>query len=350
VPDRCKNRLKDVIGSRAIGLTGELRLSGKKYQPASSVKMKGLRVPFQPGLIHAIKITRPEIIITDGFFQWTYAALWLRLWQKVPHLMCYEATAHTEKDAGWFRVLYRRWSSRLIDHISCNGSLSRKYILSLGYPAERISIGNMAVDVEDLHVKSSQMTENEKTDLKLKTGVKGKLAIFIGRLVPLKGVDKLIEAWRIVYKNNVGIQLLIIGDGDKREEYEKGCLEKGLSNVLFVGNIEYDSIYKYLSIADLFIIPTLRDNWSLVVPEAMSCGLPVICSKYNGCWPELVKSENGWVFDPLDPVSFSETLKIAWNSRKRWKEMGRQSLKIIRNYSPDKIAESIYLGCAKITN
>lgn len=63
-------------------------------------------------------------------------------------------------------------------------------------------------------------------------------------------------------------------------------------------------VYKYYAIADVFILPTLEDNWSLVVPEAMSCGLPVATSIYNGCAPELVKKDiNGIVFDPLSQES-----------------------------------------------
>lgn len=62
-----------------------------------------------------------------------------------------------------------------------------------------------------------------------------------------------------------------------------------MRSVHFLGKIPYQEVYKYYGIADVFVLPTLEDNWSLVVPEAMSCGLPVATSIYNGCHPELVK-------------------------------------------------------------
>ena len=56
-------------------------------------------------------------------------------------------------------------------------------------------------------------------------------------------------------------------------------------------------------------MPTWQDNWSLVVPDAMACGLRVLCSKFNGGWPELAhEDENGYVFSPLVQENFVSTL------------------------------------------
>ncbi len=348
VPQRCREKLGKILGERSIGLSGEIRLSGKKLQPATSTLVKGLRVPVQPGLIKNIRKTEPDVIITDGFFQWTYSALFLRFFKRIPHIMCYEATLHTERNISRFRELYRRLASRYIDHIFCNGSLSSEYVLTLGYPEEKISLGNMTADIKGLQTKMQELTELEKSGIKRELRTNGKVMIFTGRLVPLKGIDRLIEVWKSVFKSNSGISLLIIGDGDQKEQLERKCREDGIGNIIFGGSVDYDSICKYLGIADICIMPSLRDNWSLVVPEAMSCGLPVICSKYNGCWPELVKPENGWVFDPLDSEDFLKTLTIAWENRDKWADMGKESLRIVENYAPDKIAGSIYSACKSL--
>ena len=115
-----------------------------------------------------------------------------------------------------------------------------------------------------------------------------------------------------------------------------------MENVHFTGTISHDSLPNYLAISNVLIIPTLQDNWSLVVPEAMSCKLPIICSKYNGCWPELVKPENGWVFDPLSKESFVNILKQVVHDEKRWQTMGRASLGIVQGYTPEKIAKGLH--------
>ena len=100
--------------------------------------------------------------------------------------------------------------------------------------------------------------------------------------------------------------------------------------------------------SDVFIIPTLQDNWSLVVPEAMACGLPIACSKYNGCWPELVKPENGWVFDPLNQEETVKTLqKIGSCNTSQLRSMGKCSREIVQDFSPGKAAQAIFNACAK---
>lgn len=93
------------------------------------------------------------------------------------------------------------------------------------------------------------------------------------------------------------------------------------------------------------MIPTLEDNWSLVVPEAMACGLPILCSVYNGCHPELVRPENGWTFDPLSPESLTGALQNAYLARADLPEMGRHSRRIVHDFSPEMIARNMLESC-----
>jgi len=80
----------------------------------------------------------------------------------------------------------------------------------------------------------------------------------------------------------------------------------------------------------------------------MACGLPIASSIYNGCWPELVYGENGWVFDPLDPENLVHTLKQIMADAHRWEAMGQDSLNRVREHSPKKIAEGLYESCKSL--
>lgn len=350
VPIRCQEKLASILGERAIGLKGELRLTGKKSQPLSSAKKNGIRIPVQPGLIKEIKKSKPELLLSDGFFQWTYATLWLRFWKRIPHLMLYEGTKHTERNAGKLRTAYRKIASKFIDQIACNGSLSAKYISSLGYPKSKTHLGNMAADTEDLPQKQSQFSLEDRTKLKNELGLNQFVFLFIGRLVTLKGVDKLIDVWLKTFASNQEVSLLIVGGGPEETSLKNKTKDSNCTNISFTGEVDYDLIYQYFGVANIFIIPTLQDNWSLVVPEAMSCRLPILSSKYNGCWPELIKTENGWVFDPLDIENFSNVLQTAWNNKEKWSEMGNNSSDLVQDYTPEKVAFRIYNVCKLTRN
>ena len=342
VPERCQNRIHEILGDRAFGLAGEIRLSGKKNAPISSVSRKGIRIPFQPNLLKTARKTKPDVTVSDGFFQWTYASLLLRFWNHIPHVMCYETTKHTEKHAQFFRTWYRKFASRWIDHICCNGSLCKEYTMALGYPKSRISTGQMAADSEQLAQSCFAIADDAMHAFRSQNGLEGKLVfLFVGRLVELKGLRQLLEAWALAKPDAA---ILLAGDGPERPALEDFCKQNSI-NAVFAGNIDYANIAMFYRAADCLVIPTLQDNWSLVVPEAMSCGLPVATSIYNGCHPELVHPENGWIFDPYDTKGTAEVLKSIVASKAKLPAMGAASRTIVASHTPKHAAAAIYNAC-----
>lgn len=346
VPEHLTQIMKNELGERCIPLKGEIRLVGKKKNPVSFSNAKNIRIPIQKGLINTIKNTNPDIIITDGFFQWTYAPLVIKLFnKKVKHVMCYEGWQHTERNMQFFRIWYRKLAMKLIDSICCNGILSKKYVESLGYPSEKISLGNMAADTSFFSEKSSEITQCDIDSFRKRMNLKGTVYCFSGRLVQLKGIKELVVAWKN-FSINKNVTLFIIGDGPLKEELESYINDNNLSNIIFAGFVNYVDLPIYYKASDIFIIPTLQDNWSLVVPEAMACELPIMSSIYNGCYPELVTKENGWIFDPLDKVNMESTLSNSYKNIN--KEMGIKSKEIVLNFTPQIIAGNIFKTLLKL--
>lgn len=344
VPDRCGRKIERALGQRAKGLRGELAL---RWSCGDGFTNRGLRIPYQRGLVKAILDEEPDVLISDGFFQWTYAALYVRATRRIPHVMCYEKTCHTERNAQWYRTAYRRFAMRWIDAMCCNGALCAEYAESLGYPSDRITLGHMVADVEGLRRNAANVTATQIRELRAGLALDGLVFLYVGRLIRLKGLQELLAAWRR-FCGTVGkdkATLLIVGDGPQREDLEQLCRNRGLSNVRFAGAVDYDELALYYRSADVFTIPTLEDNWSLVVSEAMACGLPVMCSIYNGCWPELVSPENGWTFDPLDTEQTRSVLMDVLDARARFDAMGRASERIVAGHEPKTAARQIHQAC-----
>lgn len=345
-PQRCQEKLKKELGARAIALTGEIRI-GNRFQ--LGVANKGIRIPIQKNLVRTISATQPDILVSDGFFQWTYAPLWLRFkkWGDVKHVMCYEKTPHTERNAPKWRILYRRFVSKWIDAIDCNGQLTAEFITNTIKYNKVVTYGHMAADTEGI-VKNVQNTTQIQLDaIRNLYKLNSLTFIYVGRLIPLKGLIELLRAW--VVADIQDATLMLVGDGKQRNEIEEFIHNHHIENVKIVGAVNYDDLGPYYKVADCFIIPTLEDNWSLVVPEAMAAGLPIACSVYNGCYPELVKESNGWTFDPLNTSKTAETLKAISASRGKLKAMGDESRKIVSNHTPQHAAQGIYDACLKVT-
>jgi len=339
VPERIQAKAREALGSRAQPLSGEKLLYGKNCNASSFMANSSMRIPYQPGLLKAILATRPDVLVSDGFFQWTYAPLLLRAVSRIPHAMCYERTCHTERNAGKLRTFYRKFAMRYIDAIDANGRLTGEYLSQLGYPPERITYGHMAGDTIEMASRADKITNAEKQALRTELRLSGTVFLYVGQLIPRKGVKELMDGWRKAAMNNA--TLLIVGDGPMYDELQKTAPD----NVRFSGNVSYDSLAPYYAAADCFVISTLEDNWSLVVPEAMACGLPVMCSCFNGCHPELVHPENGWVFNPLDMEKTASLLRKMESQKARFPQMGIKSREIIAQYSPQNAAQSIYDAC-----
>ncbi len=343
VPEGVQFKAKELLGDNLIALTGELKIKSRG-QGYSNFANKGFRIPFQPGLIKTIRRLKPDIIVSDGFFQWTYAALWIRIFNMrgIKHIMCYEKTSHTERNAGKLRTFYRKFVSRWIDAIDCNGSLTGKYVRGLGFN-KILTYGHMVADTDGMRNKVVKVSESEVVAIKQKYELSGINFIYVGRLIPLKGIMELLEAWKDV--NLSDVSLMLVGDGLQREEIERYIEINKLSSIKLIGRVDYDNLAPYYKSADCFIIPTLEDNWSLVVPEAMACGLPIACSIYNGCFPELVHETNGWIFDPLNKENTIETLRKIVASKNQLESMGKESLSIVANYTPMHAAQSVFDAC-----
>lgn len=349
VSPQLNDKIKGLLGDRAIGLSGEWRLGGRKIDNASMAN-SGIRIPFQSGLLGIINKLSPEVMLSDGFMQWTYAPLFKRFMDGTPHVMCYERTAYTERHCQFYRKLYRKMTLRYIDAICCNGILCGDYVKSLGYPDDRLFYKQMAADTEGMSAMASNVKDAALVDWKNANNILGTMFVYVGQIIPRKGIRPLLSAWKsFVSTEKKPCYLVIIGEGCELEELKSWTIANGLDSVVWLGKKSYGDIPFFYKAADLFIIPTLEDNWSLVVPEAMACGLPVACSKYNGCHPELVRPENGWVFDPLDQDGTVRMLQEVMANSARLPAMGEASRRIVAEYTPRHAAESIYQACLQAT-
>lgn len=354
VPERVQIKLKAILGDRAIARKHELRIGNRpKFDNAVRKSNSCIRIPISLGLIRQVLKTRPEALVSDGFMQWTYAPLFVRMFKKIPHVMCYERTAHTERNAGKVRIWYRRFVSRWIDIIDCNGKLCGDYVKELlGWGEDKLSYGHMVADVSNLKNACKSISNEQRQSFRQQIGVQDNeiLLLFTGRLISRKGVHELLSAYCHIAEKVPLLKLVIVGDGPLEPSLMGYVTSKQLRNVVITGGVDYDTIYKYYNAADCFILPTKEDNWSLVIPEAMACGLPVATTIYNGCYPELVHKENGWVFDSLNPCSIEDTIMKIYSSKDRLRNKGEVSENIVAGETPERAANSIWDAINKVIN
>lgn len=345
IPERCDVGVKKVLGDNAHPLDKEKVLGiGDQGNDFSNTSFK---IPFPKGLYKKIKDVNANAIIAEGFFQftpWAVAYSWLH---RKPLYIAYERTAHTERNASRLRRWYRKFVSLFVTGYIANGSLTKEYLISQGVKPECIQTGGMCADSKGLAENVSKMTSEEvesfRQDIVVDKG-NGLVYLIVGRMIELKGVNYVLDVWQMHLKNHPDDRLVIAGGGPLLDEYMSKYQDK---SIVFTGNIDYSQIYKYYAIADVFVIATLEDNWSLVVPEAMACGLPIACSIYNGCYPELVrKDENGITFDPFRQETVLQALE--YFHHQNLVAFGEASRRIEKGFNPEATAQNVLKMLANI--
>lgn len=341
----CK-QIKEELGDNAIPFSRDYIFD--TYSMSFKMKdiEKGKRIPFTFGLMRAIRKVKPDVLITEGYFQWTPLVLLYGLIFGIPVYLGYERTLHTERNTGKLKVWQRKLFNKYLAGFLVNGQETQRYLESLGVDSSKIHIGGMSADSKLLNSKvlgTSIHSKNEwrKNFIKNEEGL---VYLFSGRISEPKGVHFLLYAWIKHIRQNPKDVLLLVGYGNKYNEFKEKY--KNEDSIYFLGLVNYSDIYKFYAIADVFILPTLQDNWSLVVPEAMACGLPVATSIYNGCYPELVhKDENGITFDPYK----EETLVAALDyfHHQDLKAMGQKSIELEKEFNTENCARRVYEALTK---
>jgi glycosyltransferase involved in cell wall biosynthesis len=133
-------------------------------------------------------------------------------------------------------------------------------------------------------------------------------------LTPRKGFDILIRAFASRFRGDATCRLVIGGGGAIRGELEALAASSGVaSQVTFLGAIPRDEVRDAMWAADCFVLPSLAENFGVVLIEALSTGLPVISTRCGG--PEdIITDEVGLLLRPGDEPGLADAL---WTMRHR---------------------------------
>jgi glycosyltransferase involved in cell wall biosynthesis len=148
----------------------------------------------------------------------------------------------------------------------------------------------------------------------------GDYALFVGRLVDLKGVGTLIKAWA---KLPASIPLVIAGDGPFRPEMEKLISELNLQNVDYRGRLSRQDTLAAMKGARFLMFPSeWYEGFPVTIAESFACGVPVLCSRLGGMQEIVEDHRTGLHFTAGDPHDLAEKAQWAWSHSEETSTMG----------------------------
>jgi glycosyltransferase involved in cell wall biosynthesis len=163
----------------------------------------------------------------------------------------------------------------------------------------------------------------------------------IGRHVPQKGFDILIDAFALIADDYPELDLLIAGDGPERAQLERHAAGQ---RVEFVGAVSSDRAFGLYAGASGFVLPSRHEPQGIVVLEAMAAGAPVVATRVGGV-PETVRDGlNGLLVDGVDPAALAAGLRRLLDDEASAKARCAQAAVDVEAYRWDHIADQ-YVEC-----
>jgi glycosyltransferase involved in cell wall biosynthesis len=170
-----------------------------------------------------------------------------------------------------------------------------------------------------------------------------KIILFVGRFAPLKNLPFLIEACKEIFKQREDVKLMLVGEGPLEKRIKKLVKNYKLQNsVIFTGRIDNDELAKYYSAANIFVMPSVYDNFPNAVLEAMACELPVVATNVGGIPMQVEQGENGFLIESGNVQQFKYSILTLSDDEYLAKEMGKRNrIKVKEKYNWEKSAKKL---------
>lgn len=313
-----------VLTAQLPGTAAEEEMDGYRVVRLPSRFINFYNPPYvsTKGVLEALENLRPDVV--DFHYRWapSYTQAMRRYrgrWVFTFHNTYGEGNGPMRamsilNDASFCRYIRDR-------HVICITQFVKRDLISRGFKEELLDVIPPGIDTVQ------------------KEGGEEDYLLYLGRLVPTKGLEHLIKAM-----HEVDGRLIIAGDGPSRARLEKAVRSDGVSDrIEILGRVDEETKVRLLANCKVFVMPSLFESYGLAAAEAMSYSKPVVASQVGGL-PEVV-GDGGILVPPRDPAALARALNSLLSDDDRRKELGARAAEHIKGYSWANVArdnEALY--------
>src|SRR6266481_199821 len=296
---------------------------------------------FNPGLWNLIHSGNFDAVLSFTGYRnatfWT-SCLAAKL-SKAAFLFGTDATTLAPRDGRAWKIGIKKilWPRlfRLADQVIVPSSSSLDLMLSLGLPAERVTLTPYSVD-NDWWIRHSAQVDCGAVRARWGAAPNDAVILFCAKLQPWKHPFDLLRAFA---KANLSKALLVFaGEGPLRPQLESEAATLGISSrVRFLGFVNQSQLPAVYTTADLMVLPSDYEPFAIVINEAMCCGCPVVASDHVGAARDLVAPVTPQFVFPCGNVNaLAAILKNALADRTQLQSIARAAVTHIQTWSPER--------------
>lgn len=202
--------------------------------------------------------------------------------------------------------------------VIANSDSLRRQALSDNTPRNGIGVIPNGIDIDRFSAALAGRPERSTVRL-----------LCVCRLVARKAVDVLLEAMALLADED--IMLEIVGTGELEHQLrDQARALRQVGRVQFAGYVSQEDLPAHYRAADIFVLPSLAESFSMALLEAMACGLPVVAARSGGI-PEIVTAgENGFLTEPESPEALAAGIRKLVADRALRRSLGENNIRKIR--------------------
>ena len=201
----------------------------------------------------------------------------------------------------------------ITNYISICSSFVKKSFIHHGVPEEKLIVNSLGVDFKIF----SQIPKKDKIFR----------IIYAGSGTIQKGYHYLLQAFYELKLSNCELWHL----GNLSKDIKPFLKKYKHPNWIFKGHQPQKELYKFYSQGNVFVFPSLQDGFGMVVPQAIACGLPVICTTNTGANDLITHEKDGFIIPIQNVEEIKKKILFLYNNEDKCKEMGQRAKKKIEN-------------------
>lgn len=204
----------------------------------------------------------------------------------------------------------------------------RDRLIEFGIAPAKVQVVERGVDTSVFHPGN-----RDEARRNLGLTFRGSVLVWVGRMVPVKGLDVLLRSCGELRKRGVDFHLCLVGDGPLRAALAEQAKSEGVADLVhFPGAVAHHQLPDWYRAADVFVLPSRSEGVPNVLRECIACGIPYVASRVGGI-PELGIPGCNLLVPPEDPNALADALCASLEKTGRRAEPRIQSIPSLRDWA-----------------
>jgi glycosyltransferase involved in cell wall biosynthesis len=307
------------------------------------------------GLRKRIASVAPDLVIIGGWDDLAcFSTKSFACKHRIP-VIAWVAGLNNRRPPGFVSTL-RKWVSyglakRFVkghNFVFARGTKAKRDVVSMGVPEERCVVVKQTIDEQLFDWNNNTFTHETRMLERCKIGLDDRpVFLCVSQLLPRKGINCLLSAFRELRRLTKDFNMLLIGNGPLSRTVAGFCRDN--RGFVWIPRVSYQSIPRYYFMSDCFVFPTSYEDWGNVINESHCAKLPVITSDSASAVIDLVKhQETGLVYKAGETSVLVGLMRYALKHPERMRQLAENGYALIQKTWNTKCAAEIWCKYIKI--